>query len=78
MSKTNARTSTKVVEVRGVSISDAHNKQSLEHRKTSISAQVRYLDSLGIFTRGQMAKLIDRRYQQVRNILVVPVTNPKK
>jgi hypothetical protein len=36
------------------------------------SAKIRYLDSLGI-KRGQIAKIVDRRYQHVRNVLITPL-----
>lgn len=38
----------------------------------TVSAKIRYLDSKG-FTRSQIAKKLDKRYQHVRNVLVTPV-----
>ena len=40
------------------------------------SARIRYLDSEG-WTRGQIAKKLNKRYQHVRNVLITPVTKPK-
>lgn len=39
------------------------------------SAKIRYLTSLR-WTRGQVAKHLDIRYQHVRNVLITPVKNP--
>jgi hypothetical protein len=40
------------------------------------SAAIRALSSQGK-TRGEIAKLLDIRYQHVRNVLITPVTKPK-
>ena len=40
------------------------------------SAKIRYLDSLD-YTRGQIAKAMNIRYQHVRNVLITPVKNPR-
>jgi hypothetical protein len=42
-----------------------------------VSDQIRYLNSLG-FSRSQIAKFLDKRYQHVRNVLTAPVKRPKK
>ena len=36
------------------------------------SAKIRELDSKG-FTRSEIAKLLDKRYQHVRNVLITPL-----
>jgi hypothetical protein len=36
------------------------------------SQKIRHLHSLG-FTRGQIAKFLEKRYQHVRNVLVTPI-----
>lgn len=41
------------------------------------SAKIRYLTSEG-YSRGEVARLLDIRYQHVRNVLVTPVKNPIK
>lgn len=40
------------------------------------SSKIRYLHSLN-FSRGQIAKFLDIRYQHVRNVLITPVKNQK-
>ncbi len=40
------------------------------------SAKIRYLNAQG-WKRGDIAKHLDIRYQHVRNVLVMPVKNPK-
>lgn len=38
----------------------------------NISQKIRKLDSEG-FSRGQIAKYLNKRYQHVRNVLVTPI-----
>lgn len=40
------------------------------------SAMIRYLTSLD-WTRGQIAKKLDIRYQHVRNVQITPVKTPR-
>lgn len=40
----------------------------------SISARIRYLHKAG-WSRGDIARSLDKRYQHVRNVLVTPVKN---
>lgn len=40
----------------------------------TVSAKIRYLDSLG-WKRGQIAKHLGKRYQHVRNVLITPLMN---
>ncbi len=40
------------------------------------SAKIRFLNAQG-WKRGDIAKKLDIRYQHVRNVLVMPVKNPK-
>jgi len=42
----------------------------------SVSAAIRKLTSEGK-SRGEIAKLLNKRYQHVRNVLITPVKNPK-
>lgn len=42
----------------------------------SVSAAIRKLDKEGK-SRGEIAKLLNKRYQHVRNVLITPVKNPK-
>ena len=51
-------------------------KKHLETLPTK-SAKIRYLDN-NVFTRSEIAKVLDIRYQHVRNVLEMPVKNPKK
>ncbi len=44
---------------------------------TSTSGKIRYLNSLG-WSRGAIAKKLDKKYQHVRNVLVTPVAQPKE
>lgn len=54
------------------------NQQKEMEQMTSISARIRYLDKES-FTRSQISKIIDRRYQHVRNVLETPLKRqPKK
>lgn len=43
---------------------------------STTSSKIRYLHSLN-FTRGQISKHLNIRYQHVRNVLITPVKNPK-
>jgi len=36
------------------------------------SGRIRYLDACGL-KRGQIAKILNKRYQHVRNVLITPV-----
>jgi len=38
----------------------------------TVSAKIRYLDSKG-YTRSQIAKKLNKRYQHVRNVLITPI-----
>lgn len=38
----------------------------------TVSAKIRALDAAG-YTRSQIAKFLDKRYQHVRNVLVTPI-----
>lgn len=44
---------------------------------TTTSGKIRLLNSKGI-ARGSIAKTLGIRYQHVRNVLEMPVKNPKK
>ena len=46
-------------------------------RCSTKSAQIRYLTSQD-WTRGQIAKKLNIRYQHVRNVQITPVKNPTK
>lgn len=39
---------------------------------TTTSSKIRYLDSEG-FTRSQISKILEKRYQHVRNVLITPL-----
>ena len=41
------------------------------------SAKIRYLDSKG-FSRSEIAKILNIRYQHVRNVLITPLVGKKK
>jgi hypothetical protein len=41
-----------------------------------VSAAIRALDKHG-YTRSEIATMLEKRYQHVRNILVTPVSKPK-
>jgi hypothetical protein len=41
------------------------------------SAKIRYLNSLG-WSRGDIARHLEIRYQHVRNVLITPVKNAKE
>lgn len=42
----------------------------------TVSGAIRELFGAGM-SKGQIAKFLDKRYQHVRNVLLVPVKNPK-
>lgn len=44
---------------------------------TTVSAKIRFLDSLG-YTRSAIAKKLDKRYQHVRNVLITPIKEKAK
>ena len=45
-------------------------------RCTTTSSQIRYLNAIG-WTRGDIARKLNKRYQHVRNVLITPVKNPR-
>lgn len=50
-----------------------HKVEDLMERFKTKSAVIRFLDSEG-FTRSQIAKFLDIKYQFVRNVLITPVS----
>lgn len=44
---------------------------------TTKSARIRYLNGIG-WSRGQIAKFMDIRYQHVRNVLITPVKEQRQ
>ena len=55
----------------------ASKEQKIEMDKLpTLSAKIRYLDKEN-FTRSQIAKIVDRRYQHVRNVLETPLKRPQ-
>lgn len=40
--------------------------------QSTTSAKIRKLDSLG-YSRGDIAKFLNKRYQHVRNVLITPI-----
>lgn len=42
-----------------------------------VSVAIRELDRMK-YERGQIAKMLEKRYQHVRNVLITPVKNPKQ
>lgn len=66
------KTSTTTTMVNGVEL---NNKliEMLECINTK-SLKIRLLDKLD-FTRGQISKILDIRYQHVRNVLITPIKN---
>ena len=44
---------------------------------TTKSAKIRYLDSLD-YSRGEIAKALNIRYQHVRNVLITPIKNARE
>lgn len=42
---------------------------------TTTSSKIRYLHSQGL-TRSQIAKLLNKRYQHIRNVLIEPLKKP--
>ena len=66
------------------------SKMTIENKKTNQkfdqskldsfatkSMKIRYLDSRGI-TRGEISKILNIRYQHVRNVLITPITKDVK
>ncbi|MGL5078787.1 MAG: hypothetical protein ACRDBG_23565 [Waterburya sp.] len=72
----NVAVEAKVETVAAVEVVEKFDREKLEAFKTT-SAKVRYLDSCNV-TRGQIAKILNIRYQWVRNVLIQPVTTPKE
>jgi hypothetical protein len=61
MSKNNTKT---------VTITTVDQLISMGH--TTTSSQIRYLNSIG-WKRGDIARLLNKRYQHVRNVLITPL-----
>lgn len=51
---------------------DGSQAPELVQQFGSVSAAIRFLDSKGL-ERGQIAKIMSRRYQHVRNVLITPL-----
>lgn len=64
MSKSSTSTQTSTTEL-------SYDVTELESLSTT-SSKIRYLDSKGI-KRGQIAKILNKRYQHVRNVLITPL-----
>ncbi len=71
--KTEAEKTEKTEEVKKALTSS--QKTEYDHLPTK-SAKIRYLNAQG-WERGAIAKHLGIRYQHVRNVLVMPVKNPK-
>ena len=67
----NRRNGTMTIEMKKLSKAQSKKLDGFQN----VSTKIRYLDKIG-FTRGQISKVVNRRYQQVRNTLNTPVTNP--
>lgn len=66
MSKTNQKVQIKEVE------STTFDSESYIKECGSVSAAIRKLDSEGK-TRSQISKMLNKRYQHVRNVLITPL-----
>jgi hypothetical protein len=42
----------------------------------TVSGKIRFLNSKNL-SRGEISKILNIRYQHVRNVLITPVKNPK-
>ena len=49
----------------------------LKSKFDTVSSAIRYLTSLG-YNRGEVSKLLDIRYQWVRNVLITPIKKEKE
>jgi len=58
------------------SIKKSESDISIPETILTTSGKIRYLDSQNL-TRGQISKVLNIRYQHVRNVLITPVKNPK-
>lgn len=66
MVKKNEATTTKAI------VAPTYNLEELYKKLTTKSAVIRYLSAEGM-KRGEIAKLLNIRYQHVRNVLITPV-----
>lgn len=59
------------------------NKKTISHDSkklnsmTTKSSKIRYLNSVG-YSRSEIAKLLEIRYQHVRNVLITPLMRDQK
>lgn len=51
-------------------------QESLDKLSTT-SSKIRFLDSQG-YTRSEIAKILNKRYQHIRNVLITPLVGNKK
>lgn len=51
-------------------------QQSELNKLPTTSAKIRYLDSKD-YTRSEIAKILNKRYQHVRNVLITPIKKQK-
>ena len=58
------------------SIKKSESNITIPETILTTSGKIRYLDSQNL-TRGQISKVLNIRYQHVRNVLITPVKNPK-
>lgn len=73
----NANVAQKQVEVVEAEVASKTSQAAIETHAEAIKAlntsqKIRFLDAQG-YTRGQIAKYLDKRYQHVRNVLITPV-----
>lgn len=67
----------KTKEVRKVKGYEQFDAAKFIQEQGSISQAIRALDKKGL-ARGDIAILLNKRYQHVRNVLITPVKNPGK
>jgi len=53
------------------------DQEKAMNEMNTVSAKIRFLDGLG-WTRSQIAKKLDKRYQHVRNVLITPIKEKAK
>ncbi len=79
MSKKSNKVTVEAVAVEAVenkAVLTAEQQTAFEALPTT-SSKIRFLDSAGV-ERKTIAKMLNKRYQHVRNVLITPIKNEKK
>lgn len=71
---TKTKNTTNTITINNIEVTTTIEKKLKELQ--TVSSKIRYLHSQN-FTRSQIATILNKRYQHVRNVLITPITKQK-